>query len=65
MWLQRDQLTQHREAAEAQSGSWLMIEIHKVQPKSACSALDLLHKEHLFWTKQLKQAALATQNPVK
>lgn len=61
MWLQRDQFTQQREAAEAQRGSWLTVEICKVQPKSVSSALDLLHKKHLFWTKQLKQAALASQ----
>lgn len=65
MWLQRDQLTQHREAAQAQSGSWLTVEICKEQPKSVCSALDLLHKKHLFWTKQLEQAALASLIPVK
>lgn len=64
MWLQRDQFIQHREAAEACRGSWLTAEICKVQPKSVCSALDLLHKKHLFWTKQLKQASLASQIPL-
>lgn len=38
-----------------------MVEVCKVQPKSVCSALDFLHNKHLFWTKQLKQAALPSQ----
>lgn len=55
-WLQRV-----GSACLTKRSSRLMGRIGEVQPKSPCSALDLLHKTYSVWAKELDRATLLPQ----